>query len=186
MRILMTTPLVVCVLLHPVLAAAQGGAVAPVTDTVVLLRDTPVVLLAPSEVRSDKAAAGTLFKLRVQQPISVGGDVVVPVGTTAFGQVVSAQGSGGLGKNGTMDVKLRYIQLGDARIPIEGEKAAKGVGAGSAAMAVLFVGVTGLFHRGNNAKIKAGELLSGFVSEDVTLDLSATPARRVDATAAAR
>ena len=33
-----------------------------------------------------------------------------------------------------------------------------------------------LFHRGNNAKIKAGEILAGFVSKDVALDLSgATP-----------
>lgn len=175
-----------CALAQGMPAAAQEAAAAatsPARGTIVLARDTPVVLLATSEVRSDHVAAGTLFKLRVQQPISVGGAVIVPVGTPAFGQVVSAEGSGGLGKSGTMDVKLRYIQLGDARIPLEGEKAAKGTGAGSAGMAVLFVGVTGLFHRGNNAKIKAGELLSGFVAQDVTLDLAAAPIRLVEAAA---
>lgn len=173
-------------LTQPILAFAQDAAPVAAHGTVVLPRDTPVVLLATSEIRSDKAAAGTLFKLRVQQPIRAGGGIVVPIGTAAFGQVVSAEGSGGLGKNGAMDVKLRYIQLGDARIPIDGEKAARGVGAGSAGMAVLFVGVAGLFHRGNNAKIKAGELLSGFVSEDVTLDVAANPVRRVDALAGAQ
>lgn len=165
-----------CVLATP--ACARPDAAAQSGRTVVLPRDTPVVLLAPSEVRSDKVAAGTLFKLRVQQAIRVGGDVVVPVGTPAFGEVVAAASSGGLGKNGTMDVKLRYIQFGDVRIPIEGGQTAKGTGAGSAGIAVVFVGVAGLFHRGNNATIKAGELLTGFVAQDVALDFVATPVRR--------
>lgn len=169
--------LALCALVQPFGVAAQQGpapvTVSPARTIVVLPRDTPVVLLATSEVRSDKVSPGTPFKLRVQQPISAGGEVVIPVGTPAFGEVVTAEGSGVLGKSGTMDVKLRYIQLGEIRIPIEGGTSAKGSGAGSAGMAVVFVGVTGLFHRGNNAKIKAGELLSGFVSEDVTLDLAA-------------
>lgn len=68
-----------------------------------------------------------------------------------------------------MTAKLLSIRLGSTEIPLEGDMSAKGTGAGSAGVAVLFTGVVGLFHRGNNAKIKAGELLVGYVAHDVTL-----------------
>jgi hypothetical protein len=147
-------------------------------DVVVLKRDTPVLLMAINEVSTATAASGTIFKLRVQEPISIDGRAIVPVGTPALGKVLFASDSGGLGKSGRMNAKLLNIMLGDAEIPLDGETSAKGTGAGSAGVAVLFTGVVGLFHRGNNAKIKAGELLTGFIAEDVALDLSSTPIRR--------
>ncbi len=146
---------------------------------VLIRRDTPVVLMAISEVSTATAAAGTRIKLRVQQPLSIDGRIIVPVGTPAFGTVLAAEDSGGLGKSGRMTARLQHIRLGDAEIPLDGDVSAKGTGAGSAGVAVIFTGVVGLFHRGNNAKIKAGEILSAFVSEDVLLDLTSNPIKRV-------
>lgn len=172
----------------PVVAPAPASTPAPAPQTVqtnyiTIARDTPVSLMAINEVSTAKAVAGTRFKLRVNEAIMVDGKIIVPVGTPAVGEVLSAQDSGGLGKSGVMSAKLLHISLGDALIPLEGDKNAKGTGAGSAGVAVIFAGVAGLFHRGNNAKIKAGELLSGFVSEDVTLDLDAKPVKRIAANA---
>lgn len=151
-----------------------------IVATVLLPRDTPIELMAPSEVSTAKASAGTVFKLRVNKPVEVDGRVIIPVGTPGFGEVISAERAGSVGKKGTMSARLLRIHLGDATIPIEGRVDATGRGAGSAGAAVLLGGIMGLFHRGNNAKIKAGEILMGFTSEDVTLDLSAPAARRVD------
>ncbi len=156
------------------------------TTTIVLPRDTPIELMAPTEVSTASATAGQMFKLRVNKAVVVGGRTIVPVGTPAFGQVTAARDSGGLGKSGRMSAKLLHIQLGDATIPLEGEMSAKGTGAGSAGVAILFTGWAGFFHRGNNAKIKAGEILAGFVGEDVTLDLSGATPRRVTAAIAAQ
>ena len=156
--------------------AAPAPAARPAA--VLLPHDTPVELMATAEVSTATAKPGTVFKLRVNKPVSLDGKVVVPVGTPAFGEVVTATDSGGLGKSGHMSAHLLHIQLGEARIPLEGDTQAKGTGAGSAGVAFvasLFNPLT-LFHRGNNAKIKAGEILAGFVSKDVALDLSgATP-----------
>ncbi|MGF7149117.1 hypothetical protein FHS96_002759 [Sphingomonas zeicaulis] len=164
----------------------EASAIAPIPAPALLMRrDTPVVLMAVSEVSTADAKPGARFRLRVNEPIVIDGKTVVPVGTPAFGVVMSATDSGGLGKSGRMSAKLLHIQLGNAEIPLEGEMSAKGTGAGSAGMAVLFTGVAGLFHRGNNAKIKAGELLSGFVAEDVWLDTVAAPIVRVSAPALA-
>lgn len=173
-------------------AAAQEAAPAPVEAPVaataaapqpspllVLKRDTPVELLAPSEVRSDNAPSGTKFKLRINKPVIVGGVTVIPVGALAYGSVTNAEGSGSVGKSGRLTAKLLYVEVGDQQIALEGDSSAKGTGAGSTALSVVFVGVMGLFHRGNNAKIKAGEIMTGFIGEDVTFDTSSTPPRRV-------
>jgi hypothetical protein len=162
-------------------AAAAPVTVAP-ARLVTLPRDTPVELMAPKEVSTADATAGEIFKLRVNKPIEIDGRTIVPAGTPAFGQVVSARDSGGLGKSGRMTARLLHIQLGEIEIPLEGEMSAKGTGAGSAGLAVLFTGWAGFFHRGNNAKIKAGEILAGFVGSDVLLDMSGPVPHRVEGT----
>lgn len=161
----------------PVAAPPTPTLSVPVSSAIpatVLMQDTPVELMAPAEVSTANATPGQIFKLRVSKAITVNGRIVVPVGTPAFGQVVSASDSGGLGKSGRMTAKLLNIQLGAIEIPLEGEMSAKGTGAGSAGVAVLFSGALGLFHRGNNAKIKAGEILTGFIARDVALPESAS------------
>jgi hypothetical protein len=163
----------------PAMPAETVAAPAPAARPapVLLPHDTPVELMATAEVSTASALPGTVFKLRVNKPISLDGKVIVPVGTPAFGEVIAARDSGGLGKSGRMSAHLLHIQFGEARIPLEGEVQAKGTGAGSAGVAfAISLNPIALFHRGNNAKIKAGEILAGFVSKDVALDLSgATP-----------
>lgn len=152
--------------------------------TVLLPRDTPVELMAITEVSTATAHPGTVVRLRVNKPVNLAGHGTIPIGTPAFGEVVTAKDAGGLGKSGKMTARLVRIQFGDAAIPLDGDLSAKGRGSGSAATAVIFVGVMGLFHRGNNAKIKAGEIVSAFVAEDVLLDLSAPIARNAAPVAA--
>jgi hypothetical protein len=167
----------------PPAAAAQPPAPMLHPAPVLLKRDTPVAMMATKEISTADVSAGTRFKLRVNQPVTVAGKVVIPIGATAFGEVISAEDSGGLGKSGRMTAKLLYVQLGDAMIPLDGETSAKGTGAGSAGVAFLFTGWVALFHRGNNAKIKAGEMVGGFIAQDTWLDLGATPVQRVAAPA---
>lgn len=163
--------------------AGTTPAVVEPAKTVLLARDTPVELMAVTEVSTATAHPGTVIRLRVNKPVDIAGKGMIPVGTPAFGEVVTAKDAGGLGKSGKMTARLVRIQFGDAAIPLDGDLSAKGRGSGSAATAVIFVGVMGLFHRGNNAKIKAGEIVSAFVAEDVTLDLSAPVARNIAAAA---
>lgn len=160
----------------PLVTSSSPSTNAEVANAITLPQDTPVELMAPSEVSTADAAPGQMFRLRVNKPVEVGGRVVVPVGTPAFGQVISSVDAGGLGKSGRMTAKLLSIRLGETEIPLEGEMSAQGTGAGSAGVAVLFTGVVGLFHRGNNAKIKAGEILSGYVARDTPIPMSAPSA----------
>ena len=176
------------VMAAPVPVASMPVSPGPIASAaaapVVLRQDTPVELMAVSEVNTDSAKPGHIFKLRVNRAVSVDGRVIVPVGATAFGQVLTATDAGSLGKSGRMTAKLLHLRVGDAEVPLEGQTSAKGTGACSTGVAVLFSGWMGLFHRGNNAKIKAGEILNAYVAEDVALDLSSAVARRVSMPAA--
>ncbi|RDV06245.1 hypothetical protein DXH95_02065 [Sphingorhabdus pulchriflava] len=127
--------------------------------------------MATKEVSTADVTAGTRFKLRLNKPVIIAEGLTIPVGTWAHGEVVSATDSGGLGKSGKMSARLLYLEYGSNKIPLEGEISTKGTGAGSAGAAVIFAGVAGLFHRGNNAKIKAGEIINAFVAQDTTLVL---------------
>lgn len=152
---------------------------------VVLKKDTPVELMSFSEVSTADSTPGKRFKLILNKPIIIDGKVVAPKGSVAFGEVTSAEESGSLGKSGRMTAKILFLRLGDVDIPLEGQTTTKGTGAGSAGVAVLFTGWVGLFHRGNNAKIKAGELMTAFIAEDVALDLTTVPTKRAVLPAAA-
>ncbi len=152
-------------------AATESQNMATAENTAIIRRDTPIELMATKEVSTADVTAGTKFRLRLNKPVKVDDKLTIPVGTWAHGEVVSASDSGGLGKSGEMQARLLYLEYGSNRIPLEGQVSAKGTGAGSAGAAIIFAGVAGLFHRGNNAKIKAGELINAFVAEDTGLQI---------------
>jgi hypothetical protein len=145
--------------------------------TVVLARDTPVQLMVWSEVSTKERGIGYRFKLRVEKPVAVDGVTVIPVGATAWGEVTRAIESGAIGKGGELAARLVGVDVGDRRVRLEGETAAKGRNAkGDVIAAVVGLGVLGLLARGNNAKIKAGEMMTGFIAEDTPIEIPVSSA----------
>lgn len=134
-------------------------------------RDTPIRLMVLNEVSTKDHEPGHKFKLRVDKPVLVDGTEMIPVGTIAWGELLTAKKSGNVGKSGKLSARLLYVDLDGREIPIDGETTADGKsGKGETILGVLSVGVLGLFAKGNNAKLKAGEKITAFVAEDVTLD----------------
>lgn len=133
--------------------------------------DTMVRLMVLNEVSTKTTKAGERFVLRVDEDVVVGGVTIIPVGAKAWGEVVSAEGSGAVGKRGKLQARLLYIEQGGERIPIKGENATAGAsGTGNTVMGVLALGPLGLFARGNNAKLKAGEIFNGYINGDMLFD----------------
>jgi hypothetical protein len=99
--------------------------------------------------------------------VLVNGVKVIPIGATAYGELISAQAAGGLGKRGNLTGRLLYVDVGGKELPISGDVRDDGSGGGrETAFAVLAGGLMGLFHRGNNARIKAGERMTAFTAAD--------------------
>lgn len=151
---------------EPVPAIAAGPAIAPL----VLKRDTPIHFMVVSEVTTKTHSQGHRFRLRVDKPVFVDGVLALPVGTTAWGEVLAAKKSGNAGKSGSLEARLLYVDVEGYRVPISGNNAAKGAGGGAeTALGIIALGPLGLFAKGNNAKIKAGELMTGFVEQDTAI-----------------
>jgi hypothetical protein len=143
----------------------------PVPGTVLVERNALVRLMVVNEVSTKAARPGDRFVLRVDEDLEIGGVKVVPVGTKAWGEVLSAEESGVVGKAGKLTARLLYIDLPNGRLPIRGEQADRGPGGtGATVLAVVGLGVFGLFTRGTNAKLKAGEIFNGYVAEDMIFD----------------
>lgn len=156
--------------------SALDAASEPEPAPLILPQDTPVHLMVLTEVTTKEHGAGHRFKLRVQEPVLIDGTTVIPLGATAWGEVLSAEQSGNLGKSGKLSARLLYIEAGDFRIPLAGETSSKGKsGTAETVMGVLGLGVFGLFAKGNNAKIKAGERMIVFTSEPTELPRPVMP-----------
>lgn len=124
-----------------------------------------------NEVSTRTSKPGDRFVLRVDEPVVVNGTTVIPVGAKAWGEVLSAEGSGVVGKAGKLGARLLYVEAGGAELGLTGESRSAGAGgATGTVLGVLFLGPLGLLARGNNAKIKAGEMLDGYTTLDVLFD----------------
>jgi len=150
--------------------SAPAMAAEPAVSPLVLKRDTPIHFMVISEVTTKTHTPGHRFRLRVDKPVFVDGVLALPVGTIAWGEVLAAKKSGNAGKSGSLEARLLYVDVNGYRVPISGSNTAKGAGGGAeTALGVLALGPLGLLAKGNNAKIKAGELMTGFVEQDTEI-----------------
>lgn len=125
--------------------------------------------MVTKEVDSRSSKAGDRFKLRVNSPVTVDGVVVVPVGTTAWGEVTLVDGTGVAGNKGRLSAKLLYIDMPEGRVPISGATGTEGkANTAGIVLGVVTFGVLGLLTKGGNAHLKAGDILTGYVSPRTT------------------
>lgn len=144
-------------------AAVEGGLLVP--------QDTLIRLMVLNEVSTKTAKAGDKFVLRVDEPVVVGGITIIPVGAKAWGEVLDAKASGQAGKAGRLSARLLSVEVGSAQVPITGNnKSAGETGGNQIALGALALGPLALLARGNNAKLKAGEIFNGYIDSDMVFD----------------
>lgn len=137
-----------------------------------LPKGTMVRLMVLKEVNSRDHQAGHRFVLRVDEEVRVGATTVIPIGAKAWGEVTNAQGTGGVGKSGKLNARLLHVEARGRQIPIDGERQSSGGGGtGQVVGGVVAFGIFGLLMKGNNATLKAGEILNGYTSEEATFDV---------------
>jgi hypothetical protein len=155
--------------------AIAPASVATAKPTILLPKGTMVRLMVMNEVNSRDHQAGHRFVLRVDEEVKANGVTLVPIGAKAWGEVVSAAGTGGAGKGGRLNARLLYLDADGKQIPLDGERRAAGNSStGQVVTGVVAFGIFGLLMKGNNAKLKAGEILNGYTLEDARFDLPVT------------
>lgn len=149
------------------IAAPQEGAIIARAPSPVLTAGTPIRLMVTKEVNSRTAKPGERFKLRVDAPVSLNGKIVIPIGSVAWGELVTVSGTKAAGGKGRLEAKLLFIELGDRQIPIAGTASHNGAeNDAGVLLGVISFGVLGLLNKGGNATLKAGDVFTGYLHQD--------------------
>ena len=140
---------------------------------------TPVMLRTLNNLttKGKHLKVGDRFSLEVADPVLLNGQVVIPVGSNAVGEVTSIRNKGMWGKSGNIETRLLYISTNERRIRISGSAADKGVKAGGGAIAtsaIIFL-PAGFFMTGTSAVIPLGTVVNGMIDEDVPVAFTAAP-----------
>lgn len=120
-----------------------------------------------------KLRVGQHFQLSVVEPVIVSGQVVIPVGSPAVGEITEVRNKGMWGKSGHLTASLLYVSVNGRQIRLNGTFDDKGVtGTGGVVAAAVFIPVVGFFTTGTSARVEAGSQVKGFIGEDVPLQFA--------------
>jgi hypothetical protein len=104
----------------------------------------PVMLITCTELSTRDNRAGDRFFLDVAENISAKGQVVIPAGSVAVGEVIRSERNGHWGKSGKMDVRVLFIDIPSGRIPLSGQRDSRGKsGTVPVVATTLFVSIIG-------------------------------------------
>lgn len=162
----------------PVVATAPIAA--PVSTNNAMLRvgtEVPLRLLEELTTGGKKLRVGHRFRMETSAPVMVQGVVVIPTGTPAIGEVTDVRNKGMWGKSGKLNARVLYVTVNGRQIRMTGAFDDKGVagGVGAVAVSLIVIPVAGFFMTGTSAKVPVGAAVKGFIDEDVSLSLAATP-----------
>lgn len=143
---------------------------APPLSGPVLRAGTPVLARTLERLSSRDARQGDRFRIAVVQPVLVDGLVVIPAGTQGYGEVRRVVEKGMMGKSGKLEIVPLFVELGGARIALDGAAADKGdSNLAPVVLAWPLVGSGLGFISGTHAIIPAGTDLPARVHADLPL-----------------
>jgi len=137
----------------PAPAAAAAAPAPKPKPKVTVPAGTDINVRLSQDIDADVSKAGQLFKAIVDDPVSVGGAIVIPRGATAMVQAVKVEQSGKMKGSDKISLKLNAINFGGQVYEVttsyvetagkgEGKKTARKVG-GGAGLGAIVGGIAG-------------------------------------------
>lgn len=176
----------------PLPASDMTPAPAPAPAPAVVPKNTQIVIEITDLVSSKTAKIGDTFNLKLAEPVTLDGAVVIPAGTPGKGEVIDAAKAGMGGKSGKLVLAVRYLDFQGSQVAIHGLKLDI-VGKdnfNTAVAATVAVGIIGLAVTGGNMEVQPGTLAHAKLAADFVPTAPAadappsTPAPAADATPA--
>jgi hypothetical protein len=170
--------------------AAQGQTV-PVTTAATTsgtLRagtSVPLKMSEPLTTLGKKLKVGQRFQLETAEPVMIDGNVVIPAGSPATGEVTEVRNKGMWGKSGRINGRVLYVRANGRQIRMTGQLDDKGT-TGTAAVvgSLVIIPIAGFFMTGTSANIPLGTPVTAFIDEDVSVAFAGPAAPMVVAPAA--
>ncbi|WP_242138426.1 MULTISPECIES: hypothetical protein [unclassified Sphingomonas] len=168
---------VVLAAVSPVGAVAQdvvqwSAPVAATGRTAYFPMGTALHLKTRTELNTKDNQAGDRFYLEVAEPVVYRGQVVVPAGSLAVGEVMRSEKNGYFGKRGQLDVRLNYVQTPSGPVRLSGRAARKGLD--QALLAIgggVVVAWPMLFIHGTSGRLPADTPVVAYLADDMRFTL---------------
>jgi hypothetical protein len=114
-------------------------------------------LLLTTEIDSKKVQEGDPVEYTLMEALTVDGQVLIPEGTKAFGEVTQARAKARFGVPGVLHVNVQRITLPDgSSLHLIGHGSPK---PGSIIHGIDYIPIIDLIHRGNDAKLAKGTVI---------------------------
>lgn len=149
-------------------SASNGG------NIVVLKSGTAVNLELMSTINANKVKTGEIVDFRVLNDVKVDGNVVIPAGSIAKGQIVSAEKNGLLGGAGELSLTVRSVVATDGTtVPLTASSLNdEGQDKLVISMVLTLLCVLGFLIKGGKAEIVQGAQLTATVLSNTEISIN--------------
>lgn len=130
---------------------------------------TELQLTTRTELNTKHNHPGDRFYLEVAEPLLYRGQVVIPVGAMAVGEVTRSERNGHFGKKGELAVRLLYVQTPSGPVRLSGRMARSGKNQSllSIGSAVVLLGWGPLLIHGTSGKLPAETPMAAYLADDL-------------------
>jgi hypothetical protein len=150
----------------------------PASAAYVLKEGVELRLVTLAELSSKRAKNGERFDLEVAENVELNGQVVIPAGSRAVGEVTRVKKKGMWGKSGKLDSRLLYVEVGGRRFRIVGASDDKGrAGTIGVVASLAIIPIAGFFVTGTSAVIPARTPVRALLNEDIPVVFAAQSAK---------
>ena len=162
-------------------AAVAQTAPAPAGQAVIVgggpsnvLRAGVTVPLKMSEgltTEGKKLRVGQRFQLEVASDVTLNGNIVIPAGSPAIGEVTDVRNKGMWGKSGRIGARVLHVRANGRQIRLTGVVDDKGVtGTAGVVGAIALVPIAGFVVTGTSARIPVNAPVTAFLDEDLVVE----------------
>ncbi|MBN8808229.1 MAG: hypothetical protein J0I47_08330 [Sphingomonas sp.] len=135
---------------------------------------TPLMLSTRSQVSTKDNKSGDRLYLDVMESVVFRGQVVIPAGSVAVGEIARAERNGHFGQKGKISIRLSYVQTPWGPVKLQGSQYSEGRSGTAASVATIaFVSVLGFLIHGTSATIPDGTKVQAYLAEPLMFTASA-------------
>ncbi len=129
---------------------------------------TPIPLVIKDHLSTKTNARGDLIHMEVAADISAGGQVVIPKGSAAIGEITRCETKGAFGKSGKLEARALYVTLGDRTVRISGALSARGrSGTTETVLTGIAAGLFAFAVTGKSAEVQPGTIVQAILDRTV-------------------
>ena len=150
--------------------AGQPAAVATGRARLQVPAGTELAFEMVDSLSSKTSQRGDRFSLKLTEPLTLDGHVLVPAGALAVGEVVHADRAKAGGQAGELVLAARYLEWDGQQLPLRAFRTGLGRNRTDTAMGVMIAaGFAGFLVRGGQIEIAAGSPITATLREAVEL-----------------